>query len=537
MSQSGEPTTSYESPSAMLHAATVETDSQMLSGRAAALILILMVILSDVSLYHAAGYTGPAVFLIGAGILFCVGIPKRRVSAATVVLAVLLLILAWRMTGNGWWLQIVAGIWLLSGLILTLHGCPPFVLETVSFGVQALPGGHEFLSRLNDRLQHHLTDSADSGHSRRMDYLLPAAAAMLFGSLFVMANPDLADWFSDHLGRFTDRIREFLFQFSATEVVFWCFVIWITGGLLRPVAADSTSGDIRPPEPTLRETPLYFAYRNTLVTVSILFAGYLVFEFRTLWFREFPEGFHYSGYAHEGAAWLTAALALATCTLSVIFRGDTLTDSRLPQLKKFAWLWSFLNLLLAVAVHHRLFIYIDFNGMTRMRTIGLLGITAVVGGFLLVVRRINRHHGFQWLLRRQLWVVAALTWIYLVLPVDDMVHRYNVSQILAGHHAPVVQITGHPVDDEALPALLPLCDAEDELIRSGIRAFLSQRFVRLQATQQSRRAAGWTAWQRGSETSLRTLQNSQESWDVFSEDLRRDAAWQQLQDEAYRRWW
>ena len=49
---------------------------------------------------------------------------------------------------------------------------------------------------------------------------------------------------------------------------------------------------------------VYPAFRNTLLTVIALFAAYLVFEFKTLWFRVFPEGFYYSGYAHQGAAWL-----------------------------------------------------------------------------------------------------------------------------------------------------------------------------------------------------------------------------------------
>jgi hypothetical protein len=47
---------------------------------------------------------------------------------------------------------------------------------------------------------------------------------------------------------------------------------------------------------------LYVAYRNMLVALILLFTAYLGFEFATLWFRAFPEGFHYSGYAHEGAA-------------------------------------------------------------------------------------------------------------------------------------------------------------------------------------------------------------------------------------------
>ena len=153
-------------------------------------------------------------------------------------------------------------------------------------------------------------------------------------------------------------------------------------------------------------SPLYAACRNTLVTVIVLFAIYLVFEFKTLWWRVFPPGFHYSGYAHEGAAWLTVALALATLILSLAFRGSILLDPRLRALRRWAWIWSLENVLLAIAVYHRLYIYIGFNGMTRMRIVGIFGISAVLVGFLLVLWKIAHHRGFLWLLRRHLWTVA-----------------------------------------------------------------------------------------------------------------------------------
>ena len=79
-----------------------------------------------------------------------------------------------------------------------------------------------------------------------------------------------------------------------------------------------------------------------------------------------------------------APLALATVVLSLIFRGRTLGDPRLPALQRLAWIWSLENGLLAITVYNRLLIYIGFNGMTRMRLVGLFGISCVVVGFALV---------------------------------------------------------------------------------------------------------------------------------------------------------
>ena len=91
----------------------------------------------------------------------------------------------------------------------------------------------------------------------------------------------------------------------------------------------------------------YGAVRNTLIALIGLFVVYLVFEFQTLWFREFPDGFYYAGYAHYGAAWLTLALALASGLLSSHVPRDHLLDH--PRLRvacsDWSGVWSSLNVL------------------------------------------------------------------------------------------------------------------------------------------------------------------------------------------------
>ncbi|MEO2015615.1 MAG: DUF4153 domain-containing protein, partial [Fuerstiella sp.] len=433
----------------------------MIRGRFAMIIIVLMVGLVDVCLYHANGFAGPAAFLVGAAVLLVVGIPRRSSGPLTLLIVALLLLLSFRLACNGGPMHVVAGFWLLNALVLTLRRQKPFVLESFVFAAQCIPGGYAFFSSINERFCRTVLDPVDEGCSSHfLNVALPAVTALLFGGIFVMANPDMVTWVSAALGDIVTSVRHFLFRFSLPEVLCWAATAWWTGGLLRPIVSSLVQESDRDSGASgSARTPLFTAFRNTLLTVIGLFSVYLAFEFRTLWFREFPEGFHYSGYAHEGAAWLTVALGLATLTLSLIFRGLMLRDPRLPRLRRLAWIWSVLNLVLALAVYNRLFIYIDYNGMTRMRTIGLLGITSVVGGFVLVLFKINRQYRFLWLIRRQLWVLTTAVYLLLVLPVDVLIHRYNVRQILSGNPAPVVQITGHPVDNEALSTLLPLCSA------------------------------------------------------------------------------
>jgi hypothetical protein len=404
--------------------------------------------------------------------------------------------------------------------------------------VQAGYGGLRYYESCFDRLA-----PVALVRSRWLSVVLPLATFIAFSFLFILANPDLLKYFGESICSILDSLREWMKRFSpsAWEFVFWVGVLWITIGLLRPVVgrtpsknwsdetmavADRSDGDM--------QYPLYSAFRNMLLTVIALFAVYLLFEFKTLWFRVFPEGFYYSGYAHEGAAWLTVALALATVILSLIFRGGILRDPRLPKLRKLAWVWSFENFLLAVSVYHRLSIYIDFNGMTRMRMVGIFGMTAVVIGFVLVIWKIAYHRDFHWLMRRHLWTLALTVYVFALTPVDAIVTKYNACRILSGDPSPSVQISVHPIGSEGVLFLKPLLESEDPIIREGIRAMLAQRSEEAEALAQRSGEQGWTACQIADRLVLEELRSADGNWAEYAADrARRDTALQRFHAYAY----
>lgn len=508
-------------------------------GRFAIFLVLASVFLADAAIYKTKGFSGPAVFLLGACCILYLGVPRRRLNIVVAALTGMLLCICLRLASNGSGLQILTGIWLLCGLALSLRGRTPFVLEAIIFGFQTVPGGADFYHQLHDRVKQRVLDPLESRpRSRVVEIILPASAAIVFGGVFIMANPDVAGQFSTQFGRLIQAMSRLLTNFSLSQLLFWAAVAWITGGMLRPV--KSTEG----PEDSLvqlraaeSKTPLFAAYRNTMFTVISLFAIYLAFESRAFVSGLPPDGFTYSSYAHEGAAWLTTALVLATITLSLIFRGRTLNDPRIGRLKALAGVWSGLNLLLGIAAYNRMLIYINFNGMTRMRVIGMLGITAAIGGFALVIVKITRDGDFRWLIRRQLWILAAAVFLYAVVPVDSMIHRYNVQRIQSGSEAPIVQITEHPIDDEALPRLLPLCQNPDPRLRLGVCALLADRYQRLATAIREEQTDGWTAWQRSRHSSLAALEASRNTWDVFDSKTERSRAKNELRDYAFKTWW
>lgn len=372
----------------------------------------------------------------------------------------------------------VAWVLALSGWLPTLSRILTAIFLSPFWGAERLPQlqGVSISSRVS------------ASGSAWMSVLFPVVAVGLFGGIFILANPDWVERVSSWISRAAGRFVDFFSQVSFWELPFCILAFFVGAGLLRPLvpgAGDLINrifGEDAPDkiEPMRVATAdgthaMYTPFRNMLIALIGLFAVYLVFEFTTLWRREFPAGFYYAGYAHEGAAWLTVALGLATFTLSLVFHDAMFRDPRIERLKTLAWIWSAMNLLLALAVYNRLSIYVGYNGMTRMRMIGFFGITLVVVGFSLVIFKILRRHSLQWLIQSQLIAFSLAVVLYCLFPVDFIAHQYNASQVSGGYLEPAVMIAVKPIDDEGVFPLLSLADHPDEIIRDGVCAMLADR--------------------------------------------------------------
>jgi hypothetical protein len=512
------------------------------------LAIACLVVLADLTIYRGSGFAGYAAFFLMGPVLLWFGAPRPRLKWGFFVIGLMLVAAAVKTLWCGSVLLVAAGFSLVVAFAMTLSGLCPYVLETAVFASQTILAGYEGLM--------HYRRSGKLGPvvawGSWLNIALPGAAFVAFGLLFIVANPDLFVYFGDSVEWFLTCIRSQIFDFAPhwSEILFWCAVSWISVGLLRPVLtrsmlndnsvakaaqSEATQSEATQSEatPALVKAALYTPFRNTLLTVIVLFAVYLVFEFQTLWFREIPQGFHYSGYAHEGAAWLTVALGLATVILSLIFRREMLVDPRLSRLRRLAWVWSLENLILAAAVYNRLYIYIGFNGMTRMRTVGLFGMTCVVVGFLLVVWKIAYSRNSTWLLRRHLWALAITVYLYALTPVDTLVCNYNVGRILSGDSVPSVQISTHPISSEGVLVLLPLLDCPDPIVREGVTALLADRLDQAEKLAHEQEQKGWTALQIADRKALKGLQANQAHWAKYANWEKRRVALDKFHTYAY----
>jgi hypothetical protein len=502
-------------------------------------VVLALVVLCDLVIYRGNGFAGYSLLFAAAPFLLALGSPLPHRRPSLLLVGAMMLALAMRMVWCGSSAMVVAGFALLLGFAATLAGLCPYVLETAIFSSQALLAGYEgvihhgrFLGTLGPPIS----------RTRWLSVVLPAIAFLAFGLLFALANPDELAILGKHIADFFRMLSDWLVQFAPTlpEVLLWIVVAWVAIGFLRPVVSrgiveqmargrSAKSGASEAAAPSM----LYAAFRNMLWTVILLFAVYLVFDFKKLWFQDFPKGFYYSGYAHGGAFWLTVALGLATIVLSVVFRGELLRDPRLSRLRRLAWVWSLENLLLAVAAFHRLYIYIGFNGMTQMRMVGIFGIAAVLVGFVLVVWKILHNRSFLWLVRGQLWTVALTAYLFLLTPVDAIVTHYNVRRIMAGDPAPSVQISVHPIDAEGVLWLTPLINCEDTRIREGVLAMLAQRHADARTMAFQRKEKGWTAYQIADQRVLEQLDRLSSNWSRYTDPGRRREARDRFDRYAY----
>lgn len=498
-----------------------------------------LAVAADLFLFRGHGGSGLAAFAVLAPILGWIAVAPTVSGRDLRWLWPTLFALATRLVWQSSFVTAVVTLAFLVAFTLVLQGRRPFVTAVLMHGSQAIPSGYR---RLVDYARQGVAAGPRLGNVPWLSFVMPVGVGLAFGVIFILANPDLANSVWSGAEQFLNRISDWLAHVSIAEGLFVFAVIWLSAGLLRPqgVSPFSSGLDEDDPRRVLAGEPsnaqLFAPCRNTLVTLIVLFAIYLVFEFQTLWFREFPPGFHYSGYAHRGAAWLTAALALATGFLSLVFRGDMLADARIGGLRKLAWVWSAQNLVLAVAAFHRLYLYVGFNGLTQMRIVGLFGTATVVAGLVLVLWKIHASRNVVWLVRRQLWSLAAAVTLYSLTPVDAIWVDYNVRRILEGDPKPSVELAAHPISPEGYLCLFPLLQCRDAQIREGIKAMLADESLRAEKKAGSVESRHWTTFQTAESLLLKRLRAESASWSEYQATAPRERALKAFQHYTYQ-WW
>ncbi len=425
------------------------------------------------------GNSGFALFLVATALLMVwnlaseihVGVNYTRVALFGAGMTVGCVRLVWQPNA----LVCLACVLHLLAIGLAMQGRTKGYFDLILFALQSIAGG---VVRWTQMPWGRLLNGMSRNQLAWLSWGIPLLAGIAFLIPLIQSHPELAAAVLRNLSVLFDSSWHWMTHLNFLALLIVAIVgIWSLGVLLpcfgtmrATECVDSANGSGQACSQTA-----YFASRNTLIVVSCIFVWFLAVEIRATWFRQFPEGFIYSTYAHQGAAWLTVALGMSTIALSVLFRSEVHKHPQIMTLQRLAWFWSFCNVLLVIAVFYRLILYVNFNGLTRMRIIGFVGVACVFAGFAIVNFRILRQKSPVWILHKQVWAFLWSIYILALLPMDAIAHRWNEACIRSGMLAPAVQIAVHSISDEGLLCLLPLLDSENEEIRYGVTALLADR--------------------------------------------------------------
>jgi len=465
------------------------------------IVLVLLIASADICLYeHAGGTGGGMLMLIAALGLISARQNGWQLSNRSLLLTILLISLmcAW----NCMWLAVFVGVLAVSAFAIKLHQ-PQWSITEVVWSMPWMAAWAPF--RLIGHALRVLGYGANSGgklepsRRRRLRVvLIPLIVTIAFILIFIAANPVIEKFVGD-LSRWLDKwLKEFFGLFTISRMMSWLGWGLVFAVLLRPHIRSWTAqwmakrSEVLEPPAASEESGDFATAEATLICVNLVFLAFNALDAVYLYFKaELPEGITFSQYSHRGCVWLTFALILSTGIIGLIFRHRLSFHPRTRMLKVWAYMWAAQNFILALGALRRLQMYIDYNGMTRMRIVGIYGIILVVAGLVLMIAKVRHAKNILWLVRRDLLAFWIALIVLALTPRDLIAWRYNVAQAMGGNLRPLANLTVQRMSAEAYPMLIPLLDHPEEWVRKGTAAILSVHLAELEF----RKPKHWTEWQ------------------------------------------
>ncbi|MCA9080410.1 MAG: hypothetical protein KDA58_07615, partial [Planctomycetaceae bacterium] len=224
----------------------------------------------DLGVYRGNGYSGLALGLGGGLLAYLIGGVRQQSHRLTWVMATLLLLVTVRLVWLGSPGLVLCGLVLLPMLAMCGHGLLPYLSDLFVFSMQtAVTGGHALLLRVAEECESR--GKFRVGGDRLLAIGLPLVAVVLFGLIFIQANPDVATSVTALLGDLGDQLLNLLEQFNVGvgDLLFVGIVGWIALGQLTPFPGETLSSYLASSIPERKypreQSGLYEPFRNTLV--------------------------------------------------------------------------------------------------------------------------------------------------------------------------------------------------------------------------------------------------------------------------------
>lgn len=465
--------------------------------------IVLLTVVADVCLYDHPGGSGAAILVLATLLGLLLAAPGRLRFVHSLLPLTLVLtacMVAWNCS---WLLSSVAVISTLAFAIKLFR--PEWSITEVAWAapLALLRAPWRLLEHCLHPLGHRVTSEAGTADKKTRIHLrvifIPLSIVTLFFLIFIAANPVLEKVSTDITQRLGELLEPFFDIFSLPRVLSWVGWLLVFALLLRPLYPSAVTDwlhqreeTLSPPADAASDGVEFMTALATFVCVNALFLAFNVMDAVYLYFKAtLPEGISWAQYVHRGCSWLTLALVLSTMVIGVIFGRRLTFHPRSRTLRVWSYLWAAQNVVLTMGALRRLQMYIDYNGLTRLRLVGLYGILLVLVGLGVMVWKVGRSRNFLWIVRRYLLALWTTIVVLALTPRDLVCWRYNVDHVMRGNSRPLALLTVQEMSPESYPPLIRLLDHPEPWIREGIAAFLGRCTERLI----SENPQSWTRWQ------------------------------------------
>ncbi|MDQ6434233.1 DUF4173 domain-containing protein [Mesorhizobium sp. LHD-90] len=337
-----------------------------------------------------------------------------------------------------------------------------------------------------------------------LGWLMPIVLALVFITLFAMANPVVERWVA-----LLDP-RALLALLQPLQLAFWLAVIFCVWALLRPrlpkvFQRRSTPGLSPAPGPRFApaktEPDRLFdtlfgraAIFRALLIFNAIFAVETLLDIVYLWGGvALPDGMTYAEYAHRGAYPLIATALLAAGFVLLALRPGSAASADRP-IRLLVYLWIAQNVVLVLSSILRLDLYIDIYMLTYWRVAAFIWMGLVAVGLLLIVARIALEKPNGWLVDANLLTLSLTLYAGCFVNFAGLIADYNVR------HSLEMNGRGLPLDRSYLLSLGPAAVPALDLLIAGAVPERTADPASLRrdrdwlARRHERQTAEWRAW-------------------------------------------
>jgi hypothetical protein len=431
--------------------------------------VLAVVVAGDVALFSskgaASGGFGLGVLFVALPIVIAIAARAKRISATVGIVSGLLAAVAVRSVFEPTALTTLAGLALVFVLTYVLRARRAFVPEMIATALYAIG---KLPSRIGAAFAgvKKITSKSKLGSISVLPIVVPLALCGAFIGVFALANPIVAHG----VGVAWTFVAGFGLP-GPERVLAWLVFTVLAISLLRPALRLAQGSEAAEPKGDATKTSLLVS-RNALVGLNVLFLAYNALDAAYLWSGHAPAGLSTQKYAHEGAFWLTLALAMLTAVVGTMFRGALAHDLGAKTARTLAYVWMGQGFVLALGTYRRIAIHIAYSGLSDLRIVGILGTTLVACGVALVAYKLRTQRTFTWLVRRQLDAFALTMILYAVFPTHLVSAKVNVARITSGEYRPILHMFRQSKHAESAASLLPLLQHEDKRVRQGVASLL-----------------------------------------------------------------